>query len=599
MSLDSDPIDQAFPDSGSSPTYKGGDPIDEAFGEVPTASTAADSSALGNVGANLKHLAEGTLETGSSLYHQVLGGYKGLAKLLTTSGDTDAAADTVNAELDKTYKAPKVNEPTLPGGHAAQEIGGGTFADTVPMALHAGAESAGAAGKAGLATTLETLPVALAGLTPRGVEGGEAATTATEEASQAERAALLKRVGLSETRKSVLAGDAQSGANEYQESKLTSPNGTRMKGVLDNERQALSDHADQIVSDTGGTEGSAADEGTRIERGNNILKPLDDLKDHFDQATQKLYAEADKRAEGTPVTLNNFKNVVDDDSEMTNSDRVHLRQGLNSYLAKLKMTGEDGTVSGNVQQAETVRKYLNENWSPQNSRLVGKLKGALDDDVTQSAGDDVYQIARQMRSLRARTLDDPDGISKLMDSSGPEGINRKIPVEKVADAVTSMPVAQLNHVLGTLRNLPPELQESGNTAINEIKAHMASKIADTGQKTSSLWNAKGVTQALSQNSARMQSLFSPEELAKFADLDKAGNILKKDQSYPGAAVQEHNLVRTGAMAAIRGGATAAGAHLGPMGAVAGEYLGGKAAGKINDAALKKNVESRIVQLSSQ
>jgi hypothetical protein len=135
--------------------------------------------------------------------------------------------------------------------------------------------------------------------------------------------------------------------------------------------------------------------------------------------------------------------------------------------------------------------------------------------------------------------------------------------------------------------------------LNEIKAHMASKIADTGQKTQSLWNAKGVSQALSQNSARMQAIFSPEEMAKFGDLDAAGTILKKDQSYPGAAVQEHNLVRTGAMAAIRGGATAAGAHLGPIGAVAGEYLGGKAAGKINDAALRKSVESRIVQLSSQ
>jgi hypothetical protein len=225
------------------------------------------------------------------------------------------------------------------------------------------------------------------------------------------------------------------------------------------------------------------------------------------------------------------------------------------------------------------------------------MKDALDDDVTQAAGSDIYGQARAMRTLKGNTLDNPNGIAKLMDSSGPEGINRAVPTEKIADTLTSMPVAQFNHVVDTLKNLPPELQSSGDTALAEIRAHLASKVADAGQSTSGMWNAKGVSQVLSKNSARMQSLFDPVEMAKFDDLDQAGNILKKDQSYPGAAVQEHNLVQRGAMAAIRGGATAAGAHFGPLGAVAGETIGSKLAGRYEASAALKNVENRIKPLN--
>jgi hypothetical protein len=225
------------------------------------------------------------------------------------------------------------------------------------------------------------------------------------------------------------------------------------------------------------------------------------------------------------------------------------------------------------------------------------MKDALDDDVTSAAGEDIYAQARAMRTLRANTLDNPNGIAKLMDSSGPSGVNRAVPVEKIPDTVTSMPIAQLKHVVNTLQNLPPEIQPSGDAALAEIKAHMASKIADAGQSSPSTWNAKGVNQMLTKNSAKLPLLFDDEELGKLGDLNDAGNILRKDQSYPGAAVQEHNLVQRGAMTALRAGPTALGAHFGPLGAVAGEAVGGKLAEKYGSAASLKNVEARIKTLN--
>jgi hypothetical protein len=319
-----------------------------------------------------------------------------------------------------------------------------------------------------------------------------------------------------ETRQSALQGDAQTAADEYQQSKLNSPIGARYKQVLDGEREALTNHADRIGESTGGTPGSAADETTRLERGSNILTPLDDLKQYFDDATTQLYGEAKQRAQGQPPSsLSGFHEILKDDSEMTNSDRVNLRTGLNAYLNKLKLVQVDGSVAANPEQAETVRKYLNEQWSPQNSKYVGKLKDAIDDDVTKAAGTDIYGKAREMRTLRGRTLDDPDGISKLMDSSGPQGINRAVPVERVADTLTTMPVAQLQHVVTTLKNMPEELQPQAQTALAEIKAHMASKVADAGKANATAWNAKGVTQTLTKNSARMK-LLCPRSLPSLA-----------------------------------------------------------------------------------
>ena len=150
-----------------------------------------------------------------------------------------------------------------------------------------------------LATALHTLPTAAALISGsplmRGAGLAEAAPVA---AGVIEREALLARVGLPEARVSALQGDKGAAANDFQEAKLDNPNGRRMKQVIDSERQTLSDHADSIVEGTGGTPGSAFDESTRTERGNNILQPLEDPKTHFDTQTRSLYNQADAKAGG-------------------------------------------------------------------------------------------------------------------------------------------------------------------------------------------------------------------------------------------------------------------------------------------------------------
>jgi hypothetical protein len=204
-----------------------------------------------------------------------------------------------------------------------------------------------------------------------------------------------------------------------------------------------------------------------------------------------------------------------------------------------------------------------------------------------------------MWQLRKNTLDNPNGIAKIMDASGPEGINRAVPVEKIPDALSGMPVQQFGHVVDTLKNLPPELADQGQAALAEIKAQFANKVLDAGRSTKGQWNQKAVRAYLANNGERMQQVFTPEEMGKFRTLLDAGDILATDQSYPGAAAQKHNLLRHGTMAAIKSGSTSAGAALGgPVGAMVGAAVGEKAAGALGDAAALKAAQKRLVPISS-
>lgn len=422
-------------------------------------------------------------------------------------------------------------------------------------------------------------------------------SSALPQEVQNQRAQVLQSVGLDAARKSALAGDGPSAATDAQSAKLGTPAGRAMYAQLKNERDTMNSYADSLVRDTGGT--AVADQNADYARGTNISTALDSIKDWYDGNISNLYGVANKRAAGVPTSLDTFANAMNDPSHLTNSDRIALKPALASYVKKAGMSvGDDGQISGTVAQAETVRKYLNEQWSPQNSKFIGTLKDAIDDDVTKSAGDDVYAAARQMRTDRANTLDNPNGISKIMDSSGPNGMNRAVPTEKIPTVIASMPVDQLTHVVNTLRNAPEEVQPQAQTALSEIKAHFANQIRNIGSSQAGQFNAKDVGSYLRANAARMAPLFSPDEMQNFQNLHQAGQILAKDQSYPGAAVQEHNLLQSGLMLGLHKGATGLGAFVGGVpGAVVGDYIGGKAAKAVGDKASLKAAQGRLTRLS--
>jgi hypothetical protein len=447
-------------------------------------------------------------------------------------------------------------------------------------------------GAAGAAAAKPVAPVFEQPAEP--IPGAQPATPPAAAADVAARKAVLNRIGLPQARESAVNADAGAASTDFQQAKLDSPDGKAMQAQLGMERQALQNHAEGIVRDTGGTVGM--DETARILKGNTILAPLDALGEWFNTQTKALYTAARAKAGDTPVAMDNLKALAGDESNfLGTTEGEALYKGLQARMGKLGV-GDEATV-GN---AENLRQWLNDNWTPRTSRFVGQLKNAIDDDVTSSAGSDVFQQARAMRALRARTLEDPNGIAKLIDANGPGGINRAVPVEKIPDMLTTLPSAQFTHVTNVLKNLPPEIQPLGDAALSEIKAHMANRVADAGGKTATQWNAKGVATELARNSSRYQQVFSPQEISALQDLNQAGNILHVNASYPGALVQGANLIQRGAMKVIPATGAAAGGLAGGLfgfpgtGAAAGAAGGEALAQSLAARSALRSVRSRIV-----
>ena len=381
-----------------------------------------------------------------------------------------------------------------------------------------------------------------------------------------------------------IEGKGKERATNYATSNTDTATGNFLKEKFADEQKRLADFAERQVKNTGGTVG--LDESTVYKRGNTILKPLQDLETHFDNATRKIYADRDAIAQTVPVEANNILKVLGDESlTLANTETIGLAKIAEARMKQLGMIDKDGNLlPTNAKTAENFRKFLNENWDRKNANLHKQLKNAVDEDVLANldTNSPLYKEARDLVTLRKNTLDNPNGISKILDAEGPKGINRKVDIEKIAQNIANMPVDQFTHVVDTLRNVPKELQPQAGAALSEIKAQFANRVAE--QKT-----PRQLTKYMNDNREVMNRLFTPDEMANLRDYHNAVHILATDTGYKGAAVQKINVEqKLGSKIAehlvTKGGAVAAetmtgGAGMGVPALVTHELLSQRAAGK--------------------
>lgn len=425
--------------------------------------------------------------------------------------------------------------------------------------------------------------------TPPEKEGGSRAALPAKD--QETRAQVLRDVGLTETRHSAVTGDTKETGTDFQTSKLTNGAGNRMSDVLRNERETLRDYADGLIHQSGGSTGM--DQATRHTRGERITAPIEALDKALEVETKKHYQIADQRAAGSPIELNAVHNLMQNERAafLGTVEGKQLFEGVQARMDELGLApGKPGTVA----QAERLRQYLNDNWSPRTSRLIGALKDHLDADVTKAAGADIYASGRQVRALRATHLEDPKGVSKLLAPDDRLGINRQVGHEDVGHYVARLGADQFGQVVNVLKRAGKDsaIAPKAATALNEIRAHFASELKDRGDSTQGMWNAKAVNKYLQDNNANMSQVFTPDEMRRFKTLNDAGNILKMDRTYPGAAAQGHTFVQKG-LTVVGKHAEGAGALLGHIpGAIVGATVG-KGVEKLTDKSALANVEKRI------
>jgi hypothetical protein len=418
------------------------------------------------------------------------------------------------------------------------------------------------------------------------------------------RKEILSRVGLENARQSSITGDGRAAANEFQTSKLSAPVGDLYKNTFANERAALENFGQKIVERTGGTLGM--DETALYNRGTAITKPFDDFKTVLQTQMKQAYDQAKQVAGGQPsVNPSNIQKFLDTDSNFTvNDSYMSLRRGIQAHLKENGLLDAENRVSPmTVEQAENLRKYVNSNWNNERSGIIGRIKDNIDNDVTLVAGQDVYKNARDIRTKIARLLDDPKGVAKIMDYDPQSPMNRAVPFEKIATTVERMDVDQQRHLVKLLKDMPPELRPQADAAIAEIKGQFANRLLEAAFKNEGQPNAKNITKYLNSNNRKLGLLFEDKEISQMVkDFHDAAHILKYDASYPGAAIQAHNLVKMGVptllgtMGSAAGGF--AGSSLGVTGAALGATAGGaygasKGAAMAEKSALKRGQKQMV------
>jgi hypothetical protein len=405
-----------------------------------------------------------------------------------------------------------------------------------------------------------------------------------------------------------LEGKGKERATNYQTSKSDTPLGNYLAERFKDEQKRLQTFADQQAQKTGGIVG--LDESAKFKRGEAILDPLKKLEDYFDTETRKIYKERDTQAATIPVEANNILNILNDESlTLANTETIGLSNIAKARMRQLKMIDKDGNLlPTDAKTAENFRQFLNENYDRKNANLHRALKAAVDEDVlaNMDTNTPVYKTARSLVELRKNTLDNPKGISAILDESGPNNINRRVDKEKISQNIANMSVEQFTHVIDTLKNMPPELQAAGGQALANIKSQFASNIAALADKP------KQLTKFMNDNREVMPRLFNAEEMNNFRDLHNVAHILKTDTGYPGAAVQKINVEqklagRIGQQILQKGGAGAAefitgGAGGGMPAVITHEFIGtqlekGKQK-KIQKAEAEafKNAQSRFVPI---
>lgn len=437
-----------------------------------------------------------------------------------------------------------------------------------------------------------------------------------DDADIGDRNAVLDALGLPGDRRRLGAqtGNKAQIEDEVMVSKL-GEGSERMVDQFDLESRHLGEYALDLIDRTGGTLNLDA-----VNRGNAIVKPLEDYQAWYKGRIGELYKQADEAAaaSGVPITLQGLNDALRVDSTFASkSGLITLRNGVRKYLKEINAVDKTGKpLPLNTVMAEKVRQYLNDNWTPENSAVIGKLKASIDNDVLSALPADVYADARQMRANYADVFEKPEGLAKILEIDGPEGINRSIPVDQLGDRLTNWAQknsAQFNNIVKTLENMPtPVLQQQGRQAVGEIRANLLESILkqnvdleDIAQGGDAFWRGsdKSLGKAMTPYKGKLTNLFGPEVADRLETLRVGARILRPvDPNPSGTATASQRLVGKTREALLRSTGGGIGGTLGTVvggpagaavGGIAGERLGAKMVQRAEVAARERAIASSL------
>ena len=220
-----------------------------------------------------------------------------------------------------------------------------------------------------------------------------------------------------------------------------------------------------------------------------VTNVITDLNKKLNVAVGAAYKEAEKQAKGQPrVLLNNYARAISNNrgtekasgGVISHAKGVLQNKGLIKKDANIDINKRGRRTTGEqlkkltVKEAEEVRKELNriyDSVSPEGKRLIGRLKDAIDKDVENAVGRDIFKGARQAKITHRKIIERGrrDKFDKSTRSYLEDVIDNKIS-EK--DVIPKLLNAADDDFVSVKRYLTKEAGDGGQQAWTEIKAEV-------------------------------------------------------------------------------------------------------------------------------
>jgi hypothetical protein len=425
------------------------------------------------------------------------------------------------------------------------------------------------------------------------------------------REELLRKIGLEDIRNSALVGNPKESASQFITSQADQgPYATGMTNQINLEKSVLDNHFKKIQDDAGGTvirHGTSFQEGDKIRVGKTIKDALQEGFEGHQKGTTTLYKEATDKLGDKPVELGKFNEFLKMDENFAYQNEKGLQTAINQFVKRKQFVDEAGNLKPlTVSQAEEIRQFINKKYHHETKQLGGELKGLIDKDVFETVGGETYEKARKHYQKGIEVYDNPKAVGDLL---GDNGVNQKIPDEKVAAKVVTLPNSQFEHLFNTLDS------DGKIGAVNQIKTSLVEQIREAGNSAKNQpFNSVAAAKEASNLSEKLKIAFKndPKGLEAIYDGIEAADILYIPNKYPGAGVQTNLLQNKFVDVGIRrafgsAGAAVGGTVAGPFGAaggaVAGEAIGGKVSGKVSaskqEKALKKEIKTKLKDIGKE
>jgi len=423
-------------------------------------------------------------------------------------------------------------------------------------------------------------------------------------------------------RPGVLTGNENTLRTEYTEAKMPqpTPSGELLKRQLADEQTALSRYAQQRVQNSGASP-TLMNPYERGERINSALfptnpqeAPYEGLTGAFNLEKRNLYNEVKSKVGANPIESTHVSDLLKD-QQFRAGLGLKGNEGVALSAEKLinlaRTTGfrdESGVVHApnTVDAWVAVQKSLNQNWTPDNARVIKRINEAIEKDIGAAGGIELLKKADSLHRVQ-KTLFESKGIKDLFGSVDPNGVQTGVDFERIPQRMNSMPFDQWRHIYdlvdsvanGKIPKAPdfvvsPELQQAATAARAEIKGNIAREIYESGSKRAGVWNAEDANKTMNARDQKIKHAFDPDEQRAFHVLNYGGYLMPGSLPYEGAGLQSKRV------GAIVGSLPTAGQELGalsgvPFASSAGRFAGTKIQGFLGG----KNELKRAQELEAQ